>query len=221
MADLAGWLFKGWGKRWRHAFLAFHSYHCWTWWWYTTRFVGTLLIYTSFTNKAFVKNRSCVTQIYITKIAAKCILVVGVKWRHHANVVLPQYALTDFNAQLRLQQSDANQMLSALRYFERPIKASSASEKGVAPKASFSWGVVEMSAVGNCLLSICQSLKETLLEEPRLLKIQSPAYIVGKTRLLGTKLTYGVCVLFLVCNLSIWTLPWQRTGIVKLPSEQN
>ena len=36
---------------------------------------------------SFVKNRSCVTQICITKIAAKCILVVVVKWRHHANVL--------------------------------------------------------------------------------------------------------------------------------------
>ena len=37
---------------------------------------------------SFVKNRSCVTQICITKIAAKCILVVVVKWRHHANALL-------------------------------------------------------------------------------------------------------------------------------------
>ena len=33
---------------------------------------------------SFVKTRSGVTQIYITKIAAKCILVVGVKWRFYA-----------------------------------------------------------------------------------------------------------------------------------------
>ena len=38
---------------------------------------------------SFVKNRSCGTQIYITKTAAKCILVVVVKWRH-ANVLLKQ-----------------------------------------------------------------------------------------------------------------------------------
>ena len=36
----------------------------------------------------FVKNRLCVIQICLTKIAAKCILVVVVKWRHHANVLL-------------------------------------------------------------------------------------------------------------------------------------
>ena len=37
---------------------------------------------------SFVKNRSCVTQICITKIAAKCILVVVVKWRRRADVLL-------------------------------------------------------------------------------------------------------------------------------------
>ena len=38
---------------------------------------------------SFVKNRSCVTQFYITEIAAKCILVIVVKWRHHTNYALP------------------------------------------------------------------------------------------------------------------------------------
>ena len=36
---------------------------------------------------SFVKNHSCVTQICITKIAVKCILVVVVKWYHHASVL--------------------------------------------------------------------------------------------------------------------------------------
>ena len=35
---------------------------------------------------SLVKDRSCVTQICIRKISAKCILVVVVKWRRHANV---------------------------------------------------------------------------------------------------------------------------------------
>ena len=49
----------------------------------------------------FVKNRSCVTQVCITKIAAKCILVVVVKWRHHANVLLPYNFISNyFSAQL-------------------------------------------------------------------------------------------------------------------------
>ena len=40
---------------------------------------------------SFVKNRSCVTRICITKIATKCILVDVVKWRHHANVLLSRW----------------------------------------------------------------------------------------------------------------------------------
>ena len=39
---------------------------------------------------SFVKNRSCVTQICITKIAAKCILVVVFKWRPRANGLAPK-----------------------------------------------------------------------------------------------------------------------------------
>ena len=44
-----------------------------------------------FSNFSFVKNRSCVTQICITKILAKCILVAVVKWRHRADVLLLLY----------------------------------------------------------------------------------------------------------------------------------
>ena len=52
----------------------------------------------------FVKDRSCVTQICITKIAAKCILVVVVKWRHHANVLLvPLYSFCSWQTFLHLE----------------------------------------------------------------------------------------------------------------------
>ncbi|KAK2548573.1 Serine/threonine-protein phosphatase 2B catalytic subunit [Acropora cervicornis] len=44
-------------------------------------------------------------------------------------------------------QSDANQMLSALRYFERAIKAGGTRTGD--PKASFSWGCVEMPLLGD------------------------------------------------------------------------
>ena len=43
---------------------------------------------------SFVTNRSCVTRIYMTKIAAKCILVVVVKWRHRADVLLEKMQIT-------------------------------------------------------------------------------------------------------------------------------
>ena len=47
-----------------------------------------------FISFSFVKNHSCVTQIYITKIAAKCILVVVVKWRYCADVLLEKTQIT-------------------------------------------------------------------------------------------------------------------------------
>ena len=37
---------------------------------------------------SLLKNRSCMRQIYITKVTAKCILVAAVKWRHRADVLL-------------------------------------------------------------------------------------------------------------------------------------
>ncbi|XP_032239117.2 uncharacterized protein LOC116618970 [Nematostella vectensis] len=76
------------------------------------------------------------------------------------------------------KQSDANQMLAALRYFERPIKSSAATKLG-AGKEGFAWGVVEMGALANCLLSVCRSLREVVMEEPRMLRVQSPVYVLG------------------------------------------
>ncbi|PFX31454.1 Serine/threonine-protein phosphatase PP2A catalytic subunit 1 [Stylophora pistillata] len=71
------------------------------------------------------------------------------------------------------KQSDANQMLSALRYFERTIKSTATS------KESFNWGLVEMTSLGNCLLCICRTLQEIIKTEPRLIRVKSPTYIVG------------------------------------------
>ena len=47
---------------------------------------------------SFVTNRSCVTQICITKIAAKCMLVVVVKWCHHADVLLYSPCTQSYNS---------------------------------------------------------------------------------------------------------------------------
>ena len=59
------------------------------WWLHlttTTRMLWGKLLYSVLFS--FVKNRSCVTQICITKIAAKCILVVVAKWRHREYVLM-------------------------------------------------------------------------------------------------------------------------------------
>ena len=50
---------------------------------------------------SFVKNRSCLTQICIKKIAAKCILVVVVYWCDHADVLLGRPRCHSFDNQQR------------------------------------------------------------------------------------------------------------------------
>lgn len=69
-------------------------------------------------------------------------------------------------------------MLSALRYFERAVKV--AGSKSGGPKDNFTWGCVEMSSLGNCLVCICRTLLEIIKKEPRLVRVQSPTYVVGK-----------------------------------------
>lgn len=73
------------------------------------------------------------------------------------------------------QNSHPNEMLTGLRYFERTIKGSN--EK--ASKEAFDWGKVDKSALARCLLSLCHQVELLLREEPRLLRLSSPTYILG------------------------------------------
>lgn len=68
-------------------------------------------------------------------------------------------------------------MLFGLRYFERSINNSPG---GSSSKLAFCWGEVDMKSFAKCILSTCHSLREILINEPRLLKIDSPTYILGK-----------------------------------------
>ena len=47
------------------------------------------------------------------------------------------------------------------------------------PKDAFSWGEVEMKSFAKCILSTCNSVREIVANEPRLLRIDSPTYILG------------------------------------------
>ena len=67
-------------------------------------------------------------------------------------------------------------MLTGLRYFERPIKTNPA---GVNPKGALSWGVVDMDALAKCILVICQQVLDIFSDEPRLMRLDSPTYILG------------------------------------------
>ncbi|XP_074641598.1 uncharacterized protein LOC141899287 isoform X2 [Tubulanus polymorphus] len=73
------------------------------------------------------------------------------------------------------QRSHANEMLTGLRYFERQIK----SDKDGEGKPPFDWGNVEKRALAKCLLALCRKVKEIMLDEPRLIKVKSPTYILG------------------------------------------
>lgn len=73
------------------------------------------------------------------------------------------------------QRSHPNEMLTGLRYFERPLKG----DNGSPAKLAFDWGQVEKNALAKCLLTLCRQTKEILTEEPRLVKLTAPVYILG------------------------------------------
>lgn len=74
------------------------------------------------------------------------------------------------------QKSIPNEMLFGLRYFERRIDTSMSD---ISAKDSFCWGEVDMKSFAKCILSICHSVREIIIKEERLLKIESPVYILG------------------------------------------
>ncbi|XP_071181089.1 uncharacterized protein [Mytilus edulis] len=73
------------------------------------------------------------------------------------------------------QRSHPNEMLTGLRYFERALKG----DNGSPAKQAFDWGQVEKNALAKCLLTLCRQTKEILSDEPRLVKLTSPVYILG------------------------------------------
>ncbi|XP_067121609.1 uncharacterized protein [Centruroides vittatus] len=78
------------------------------------------------------------------------------------------------------QKSHANEMLTGLRYFERPVKRESATNGAkIIEKKALDWGKVDHKALAHCLLIICQQAQQVMAKEPRLLCLNSPTYILG------------------------------------------
>ena len=67
-------------------------------------------------------------------------------------------------------------MLSGLKYFEHPLK----NKAGERQKEAYDWGDVDKSAMARCLIPILRQVRELLKEEPRLLRLKSPVYILGE-----------------------------------------
>ncbi|CAL4139946.1 unnamed protein product, partial [Meganyctiphanes norvegica] len=61
------------------------------------------------------------------------------------------------------------EMLQALRFFEH----------GKSQKPCLDWGEVDKTKLGQYILSLCHSVKDVFENEPRLLKISPPCYILG------------------------------------------
>ncbi|CAL1300740.1 unnamed protein product [Larinioides sclopetarius] len=74
-------------------------------------------------------------------------------------------------------QSQANEMLQGLSYFEHCIKRDSSSNR--TPKEAFSWGSTDREALGRCLINICRTVYDIISKEDRLLHVSSPAYVLG------------------------------------------
>ena len=68
-------------------------------------------------------------------------------------------------------------MLSGLRYFEHALKDNGRGK----PKPAFSWGAVDMGSVARCFQQLCAKAVDVFRSEPRLLEIDSPTYVLGKT----------------------------------------
>lgn len=77
----------------------------------------------------------------------------------------------------------AHELLSGLRYFERAIMEEHLANKPNSgmrlPKEAFTWGEVDMQALFRCLQSLCRQVKDIMSLEPRLLRLNSPTYILG------------------------------------------
>ena len=75
------------------------------------------------------------------------------------------------------QESQPNEMLNGLRYFERMIPRDN--KGGYVAKASFDWGEVDRASLAKCIIGLCNQAKDLMMSEPRLIELSAPVYILG------------------------------------------
>lgn len=73
--------------------------------------------------------------------------------------------------------SEANEMLRGLRYFERGYQSKDPKLKDKMP---YSWGPVDMRTVASALIDLCKEVRAIFMQEPRLLKLNAPTYVLGE-----------------------------------------
>lgn len=74
-----------------------------------------------------------------------------------------------------------NELLLALKYFCTEICQSPifCGEFEFEEKEAYSWGSAYLEKLGITLIMMCEQLKEIFSQEPRLLRLSSPVYIMG------------------------------------------
>jgi hypothetical protein len=70
------------------------------------------------------------------------------------------------------QESNPNEMLIGLRYFEQEIIITDPSSTKL-PKPAFDWGPTDRNALAKCIINLSQQVKKIFLAEPRLIQLSS------------------------------------------------
>ena len=65
---------------------------------------------------------------------------------------------------------------------------------------AFDWGTVERHNLAKCLMALCRQVRDILKEEPRLLKLKSPTYILG-TNVHPLYPVYPLCGFIMIVSL--------------------
>lgn len=71
------------------------------------------------------------------------------------------------------QRSIPNEVLKGLRYLTTINNVKDT-------KTSYTWGQLDPAAYGRNLIQICNQVREIFRNEPRLLELSSPVYIMGE-----------------------------------------
>lgn len=97
-----------------------------------------------------------------------------------------QMTLTDPYRRMSVDQfsqtSVSNEVLKSLRYLMQVNKGKTTAKK-LKGNEPFNWGQLDAVLFARNVITICTQVKEFFRNEPRLLEIQAPAYVMGQYNL--------------------------------------